>query len=107
MTGKKRQESEQMSYAKAENQKKTFAGKYNCYNAFMKLKLVDKKNETSNVKSFVFEPEIPVEWSAGQFMVYRLDHENPDIRGKQRFFTISSPPFEKNITITKTPAKNL
>ncbi|HKC15036.1 MAG TPA: FAD-dependent oxidoreductase [Patescibacteria group bacterium] len=66
----------------------------------MKLKLVDKEIQTGDVKSFVFEPDIPVEWAAGQFMVYRLDHENPDIRGKQRFFTISSAPFEKHIVIT-------
>lgn len=66
----------------------------------MKLKLVDKKPQTSEVESFIFEPETPISWNAGQFMVYRLDHENPDLRGKQRFFTISSAPFEKNIVIT-------
>ncbi len=71
----------------------------------MKLKLIDKKPLTSEVKSFIFEPETPIDWTAGQFMVYRLDHENPDIRGKQRFFTISSPPFEKNITITTDLSK--
>lgn len=66
----------------------------------MKLKLIDKKNEVSDVKSFIFKPETPADWTAGQFMVYRLDHENPDIRGKQRFFTISSASFEENIMLT-------
>lgn len=71
----------------------------------MKLRLIDKKNQTPEVKSYIFEAETPITWTAGQFMVYRLDHENPDLRGKQRFFTISSPPFEKYIVITTDLSK--
>ena len=66
----------------------------------MQLKLANKKTETGDINSFFFEPETRIEWVAGQFLVYRLDHKNPDIRGKQRFFIISSAPFEKHIMLT-------
>lgn len=61
----------------------------------MKLTLVDKRKEAENITTFIFQPEAPVTWEAGQFMVYSLSHENEDIRGRQRFFTISAAPFEK------------
>lgn len=66
----------------------------------MKLKLLEKRKEAGDAVSFVFEPETPITWQAGQFMVYFLPHENADIRGKQRFFTISAAPFEKNPSIS-------
>jgi ferredoxin-NADP reductase len=66
----------------------------------MKLKLINKNSETSDVISFLWEPEEPVEWKPGQFLHYVLKHADPDDRGDERWFTISSPPFEKNPTIT-------
>ncbi len=73
----------------------------------MELTLLDKKQETKNVWSFYFTPPPPVLWTAGQFMVYQLPHEKQDVRGKMRFFTISSAPFENQIVITtKIDAKS-
>jgi ferredoxin-NADP reductase len=66
----------------------------------MKLTLISKVKREGDATSFIFQPSHPIAWKAGQFMVYTLPHKNPDIRGEQRFFTISSPPFEKNIVIT-------
>lgn len=67
----------------------------------MKLKLIDKINETFDVKSYVFSAQGgPIDWKAGQFLIYSLPHKNPDVRGIQRFFTISSASFEKNIMLT-------
>jgi ferredoxin-NADP reductase len=66
----------------------------------MNLKLIDKKQEASDVITFIFEPENPVSWKAGQFMRYQLNNPDSDQRGESRFFTISSAPFEKNIQIT-------
>ncbi len=66
----------------------------------MKLILRDKKKDTSDVFSFIFEPEVSVSWKAGQFMQYTLKGSTPDDRGTDRFFTISSAPFEKSIVIT-------
>lgn len=39
-------------------------------------------------------------WLPGQFMHYRLPHNNPDEKGTERDFTISSAPYEKHLTIT-------
>lgn len=66
----------------------------------MKLKFLRKRREEENVKTFVFEPEKNLEWIAGQYLIYNLEHKNKDNRGKMRFFTISAPPFEKNPSIT-------
>ncbi len=66
----------------------------------MKLKFISKKNEAWDVKSFIFEPQERMSWTAGQFLIYFLPHEDPDIRGKQRFFTISAAPFEKHVMLS-------
>ena len=66
----------------------------------MKLKLIEGKKEAGDAISFIFEPENKIQWVAGQFLIYFLPHETPDIRGKQRFFTISSAPFERHIMLT-------
>ncbi len=72
----------------------------------MKLKLIEKHKETKDIITFIFEPEIPIKWVAGQYLIYSLPHNNQDIRGKMRFFTISSAPFEKNPAITTRISKN-
>ncbi len=66
----------------------------------MKLRLIAKKRLVSNIKSFVFKPKANITWTAGQYLIYSLSHKNEDLRGKMRFFTISSSPFQKHITIT-------
>lgn len=66
----------------------------------MKLTFKNIKDEVGNVKTFVFEPEAPVRWTPGQFIHYTLPHQNQDDRGDERWFTISSAPFEKDIHIT-------
>lgn len=72
----------------------------------MELTLVDKKQETKDVFSFYFQPPSPISWQPGQFMIYSLPHQNSDVRGIMRFFTISSAPFENHITITTKIDKN-
>lgn len=72
----------------------------------MKLTLIEKRKETKDIVTFTFEPEIPIEWVAGQYLIYSLPHNNQDIRGKMRFFTISSAPFQKNPAITTRISKN-
>lgn len=66
----------------------------------MRLKLIDKRSEAGDVVSHIFEPVEQMTWTAGQFLIYFLPHEKPDVRGKQRFFTISSSPYEKSIMLT-------
>jgi ferredoxin-NADP reductase len=66
----------------------------------MKLTLVEKRHETADTKSFLFQPEGDLTWKAGQYLHYKLPHANPDDRGIERYFSISSAPFEKRVMLT-------
>lgn len=66
----------------------------------MRLVLVSKRPEVENVYSFIFEPDKPVQWQPGQYMHYVLEHPDADDRGMERWFTISTAPYEKNIMLT-------
>lgn len=66
----------------------------------MELKLSEKKKVTTDIVTFVWKSAKPVSWQPGQYMHYVLDHKNPDERGKERWFTISAAPYEKNVSIT-------
>ena len=66
----------------------------------MKLKLAARKAESPGVKSFIFKPEEPLVWKAGQFLHYVLNHEATDDRGSDRWFTIASAPYERHVMIT-------
>lgn len=59
----------------------------------MILTLQSKKQEVPGVISFIFKPETPLTWTAGQFMQYSLGDD-------KRYFTISSAPHEQNIMLT-------
>lgn len=62
--------------------------------------LVDSKDEIHGVHSFVFEPDQPLTWQAGQYMHYILNHSGADDRGVERWFTIAAAPYQKTIRIT-------
>lgn len=66
----------------------------------MKLKLTNRQSEAPDVETFVFEPERPIVWQAGQFLHYVLHHRPTDDRGSDRWFTIASAPFEGVVKIT-------
>lgn len=66
----------------------------------MKLILINKKIEVPDVESFIFKPSEQITWKAGQFLHYVLHHEPTDDRGSDRWFTISSAPFENVIMLT-------
>ncbi len=66
----------------------------------MKLKLLTTKKEAGDATSFVFEPDTPIEWRAGEYLHYTLPHDAPDDRGTERWFTISSAPLERKIMLT-------
>lgn len=51
--------------------------------------------------------ERPLRFDAGQFIELRLTHTHPDERGERRWFTLSSAPGDKLLSITtKIAAKN-
>lgn len=66
----------------------------------MRLTLLAKKEETSDVTSFIFQPDQDLSWQAGQFLYYTLPHPDADDRKTQRYFTISSAPHEGHIMLT-------
>lgn len=66
----------------------------------MKFRIEEKRKEVDDIYSFIFQPQEPVTWQAGQYALYRVSHDNPDNRGETRIFTISSPPFQKKIMLT-------
>ena len=66
----------------------------------MKLLIEERRKEIGDAFSFIFKPEEPVIWQAGQYALYRIPHDNPDSRGEIRIFTISSPPFQKKLMLT-------
>lgn len=66
----------------------------------MKLKLVAVQPETADITSFIFEPDRPIKWKAGQYVRYVLPHPDADDRGIERWFTIAMPPYKKRLQIT-------
>lgn len=66
----------------------------------MKLKLLNKKEETPNITTFKFEKPANFSFKPGQYLIYKLENEIPDGRGKRRYFTISSAPQEETINLT-------
>ena len=66
----------------------------------MKLKLAARKPESPGVESFIFKPQEPLVWKAGQFLHYVLNREATDDRGSDRWFTIASAPCEEHVMLT-------
>lgn len=59
-----------------------------------------KTQESDNIYTFYFEPIHPVDFIPGQFTELFIPHGNPDDRGTKRWFTISSAPFDKLLSVT-------
>jgi ferredoxin-NADP reductase len=66
----------------------------------MKLKLVEKRQETADVTTFIFTPLETLTWNPGQYLHYVLHHEPTDDRGSDRWFTNAAAPFENHVRIT-------
>lgn len=66
----------------------------------MFLTLIKKEKILGNIRTFIFKPDKDFAFVPGQFMRYFLPHKNTDKKGDNRYFTISSAPFEKYIQIT-------
>jgi ferredoxin-NADP reductase len=66
----------------------------------MQLTLISRKPEAPGVESFIFQPDKPLTWQAGQYLHYVLHHEPTDDRGSDRWFTIASAPCERHVMVT-------
>ncbi len=66
----------------------------------MKVKFDRLENSAKNVKTLWFTPEKSFDYTAGQFVEIYLPHKNADNRGQKRWFTLSSSPSEKQLSIS-------
>lgn len=66
----------------------------------MKVTFNHARDEAGNIKTFLFRPERPVHYTAGQFAEWTLKHSKPDNRGQKRWFTISTSPNEELVGFT-------
>jgi ferredoxin-NADP reductase len=66
----------------------------------MRVKFVQAKDEATNIRTFYFEAETKVVYTAGQYIELTLKHLHPDNRGIKRWFTLSSSPTEPLLSIT-------
>ena len=60
----------------------------------MELTLREIRSEAGDCSSFLFEPQTPLKWQAGQYLKYTVPHPDTDERGDSRYFSISSAPHE-------------
>lgn len=66
----------------------------------MQVILSHVHDENYNVRTFWFKPPSPFAYTAGQFIELYLPHNNPDERGEKHWFTLSSSPSEKLLSIS-------
>lgn len=66
----------------------------------MKFKFLRSYPVTTDVVSFIFEPEQSVSWRPGQYFHYQSHHPNADDRGTERWFTDSAAPSEGHVMIS-------
>jgi len=59
-----------------------------------------RKKEADGIYSYLFHAKNKPGFRAGQYMEWTLPTSHMDSRGNRRYFTISSAPSEKNMTIT-------
>ncbi|MBX8633946.1 MAG: FAD-dependent oxidoreductase [Thermoplasmata archaeon] len=63
------------------------------------LRVLGKRDESADTRSFMFEPADGMNWEAGQYLIMKLDCPGDDRKGI-RSFSIASSPTEKIIMIT-------
>lgn len=63
------------------------------------LTLVEKKQIADGTYEFIFTPDRPFAFRAGQYLEWTLAHSPSDSRGNRRFFTIASSPTENTVRL--------
>jgi len=66
----------------------------------MRATLDHTQDETDTIRTFYFRSAKPLRYTAGQFIELTIAHSQPDDRGIKRWFTLSSSPTQKLLTIT-------
>lgn len=66
----------------------------------VRLSLLSKEQLSDDIWEFVFEPSVPINFQAGQYLECTLATSRNDERGNRRYFTIASAPTEKVVRLT-------
>ncbi len=66
----------------------------------MKVTLDHHEDIADHIRTFWFKPERVVSYSAGQYTELTVPHDQPDERGVKHWFTLSSSPSNKLLSIT-------
>ncbi len=66
----------------------------------MQVILDHTQDEALNIRTFWFKPKQPLRYTAGQYTELTVPHDHPDERGIKHWFTISSSPTDKLLSIT-------
>lgn len=61
------------------------------------LRPIMREKLSHDTYDFVFEPEKPFTYKAGQYVEVTLQHPKTDARGARRYFTLASSPTEKEL----------
>lgn len=71
-----------------------------------RLVLKEKKEIAKGIWEFIFVPNKPIHFLAGQYLEWTIASRYPDSRGNRRYFSIASSPTEKEVLLTiKVPEK--
>lgn len=71
------------------------------------LILKEKIQLSNSIWEFVFAPQQPINFKAGQYLEWTLPHSPTDTRGHRRYFTIASSPHQKDISlVVRIPEKS-
>lgn len=66
----------------------------------MRITFIRREPLVPHVWTFIFQPEKPLDYIAGQYAELYLPHKNTDSRGDWRWFTIAAAPGDERIRIT-------
>lgn len=66
----------------------------------MQITFDHSEEVAKNIFSFYFKPDRPLQYTAGQYVQLTLEHDDPDNRGRKRWFTLSSSPTRPLLSIT-------
>lgn len=66
----------------------------------MELTLKEIRKEAQNANSLIFHKPENFTWTPGEYISLNIPHENKDLRGEERTFSISSAPSENVVMIT-------
>ncbi len=65
----------------------------------LSLRFKSKQMLSPTVYEFTFTPDQQLDFEAGQYMEWTLEHKKPDARGNRRYFTVASAPHEAEVRL--------